>query len=302
MNLFRLHGFFLISAVDRLLPLACPLLFVLPELLLLIIFVIYINLPWFTLQAYQHRHRNRFLLRNQGKKYIFLMSLWVWWVHLLDEDYKYVLTRKFSTDDIMGAHRAIRQQCESNDHPQSAAAQVPTTAVTSAIWISTYLTNYVVWMAVSSPRTCSVLEFRASEQSHQNSFTTQGQTGTMTSTFSHLPASISSIYQSLPDCDLRAPSIVNTTVVDNLLCYVRLDNAEWLNRLSATISRRPPVQFSSIGKPSFLVKLFSSLVFGGGEGVGGNSLLFFCRRFFFNSTQSSDYPFYCLWSHFTFSV
>ena len=124
-------------------------------------------------------------------------------------------------------------------------------------------------MAVSSPRTCSVLEFRASEQSHQNSFTTQGQTGTMTSTFSHLPASISSIYQSLPDCDLRAPSIVNTTVVDNLLCYVRLDNAEWLNRLSATISRRPPVKFSIIGKPSILVKLFSSLVFGGGGGGGG---------------------------------
>ena len=114
----------------------------------------------------------------------------------------------------------------------------------------------------------------------QNYFTTQGQTGTMTSTFSHLPASISSIYQSLPDCDLRAPSIVNTTVVDNLLCYVRLDNAEWLNRLSATISRRPPVQFSSIGKPSFLVKLFSSLVFGGGRGRWELSSLFLSKIFF----------------------
>ena len=94
----------------------------------------------------------------------------------------------------------------------------------------------------------------------QNYFTTQGQTGTMTSTFSHLPASISSIYQALPDCDLRAPSIVNTTVVDNLLCYVRLDNAEWLNRLSATISRRQHVQFSIIweafnSSKTFLVSL-----------------------------------------------
>ena len=126
----------------------------------------------------------------------------------------------------------------------------------------------------------------------QNYFTTQGQTGTMTSTFSHLPASISSIYQSLPDCDLRAPSIVNTTVVDNLLCYVRLDNAQWLNRLSATISRRPPVQFSSIGKPSFLVKLFSSLVFGGGgKGLVGTLFSLSVEDFFSTQLKVPTIPF-----------
>ena len=42
--------------------------------------------------------------------------------HLLDEGFNYVLTRKFSTDDIERAHGAIRQQCGSHDHPHVAAA------------------------------------------------------------------------------------------------------------------------------------------------------------------------------------
>ena len=65
------------------------------------------------------------------------------------------------------------------------------------------------------------------------------------------------IYHSLLDCYLRA-SIENTTVLDILLCYVRLGNDQLLNRLSANISLRQPVQFSSIGKQSILVKLISS--------------------------------------------
>lgn len=42
--------------------------------------------------------------------------------HLLDQGFNYVLTRKFSTDDIERAHGAIRHHCGSNDHPHVAAA------------------------------------------------------------------------------------------------------------------------------------------------------------------------------------
>ena len=41
--------------------------------------------------------------------------------------------------------------------------------------------------------------------------------------------------EALTYCDLRAPLIKDTMVVDVLICYVRLGNAHWLNLLTSNI-------------------------------------------------------------------
>lgn len=43
--------------------------------------------------------------------------------YLLNNGLLYVLTRKFSTDDIEGLHGSMRHHCGGNDHPDAASAQ-----------------------------------------------------------------------------------------------------------------------------------------------------------------------------------
>ena len=84
--------------------------------------------------------------------------------HLLDEGFNYVLTRKFSTDDIERAHGAIRQQCGSNDHPHVAAAL---SAVDKIIRTGLAKTSIACNVPLSKEKNATELPLIASHQKKQ---------------------------------------------------------------------------------------------------------------------------------------
>ena len=69
------------------------------------------------------------------------------------------------------------------------------------------------------------------------------------------------MFKALTDCNLRTPLIEDTMVVDLLICYVRLGNADWLNLLTSNIchSTTPNTSIGAV-KNELLENVISSPV------------------------------------------